>query len=126
MFLKYISVGAFNTFLTLLVMFLLYFLFSVNYIVSYAVGYAAGYFSSLILNNIFTFKEYKNKFNMNYFFRFTFFFLASFFLSKGFMILAVEVFHLSVYLAFLIGMAIYTLSSYWLLKKFVYREKTHA
>lgn len=121
MLFKYISVGLFNTFLTFLVMYLLYFLFSINYMISYSVGYAVGYISSLILNNIFTFKEYKNKFNMQYYVKFTFFFLIAFLLSKIFVFMAVEVFSLSVYIGFLIGMLMYTFSSYLMFKKYVYK-----
>jgi putative flippase GtrA len=89
--------------------------------ISYSVGYAVGYISSLILNNIFTFKEYKNKFNMQYYVKFTFFFLIAFLLSKIFVFMAVEVFSLSVYIGFLIGMLMYTFSSYLMFKKYVYK-----
>lgn len=89
--------------------------------ISYSIGYAVGYISSLILNNIFTFKEYKNKFNMQYYIKFTFFFLIAFLLSKAFVVLAVEIFNLYVYAAFFIGMLIYTITSYFMFKKYVYK-----
>lgn len=89
--------------------------------ISYSIGYAVGYVSSLILNNIFTFKKYKNKFNMQYYMKFTFFFLIAFLLSKVFVILTVEIFGLFVYAAFLIGMLIYTITSYFMFKKYVYK-----
>jgi len=123
MFVKYLSVGVFNTILTFIITIICYKLLNIDYKIAYATGYLAGFLSSLILNNIYTFKNRRNKFNFQYFSIFTFFFVISFLISEIALIFFIEILLLYKLISVVLSMGIYTLISYYLFNKFVYKNK---
>ena len=65
MLLKYIFVGVTNTFITLIISFIcLKLMFS--YQSSYSIGFFAGFINSMIMNNLYTFKDKRKKLNIKY------------------------------------------------------------
>lgn len=122
MFLKYVSVGVLNTFLTLFVIMLFYYIFETNYLSAYTAGYFSGYISSLVLNKIYTFKNRETKFDVYYFTKFTMYFMLAFFASKAILYYSVEIFNFDEMLGLFAGMISYTLISYVLFEKFVYKK----
>lgn len=123
MFTKYISVGVLNTLITLLITLLCYKIFNIDYKISYAIGFLVGFINSIIMNNIYTFKERKNKFNLTYIYRFTFYFFIAFIISELALILFVEIFYFYELISIIVSMLIYTIVSYILFNKFVYKEE---
>ena len=122
MFLKYISVGVVNTLLTLIVTFFCYKIFHIDYKVSYALGFFAGFVNSIILNNIYTFKDRKNDFNSKYIIKFSAFFVVAFLISEIVLIAMGEQLHVDKSISILISMATYTLLSFFLFDKFVFTK----
>ncbi len=122
MFFKYISVGAINTLLTLVVTFCCYKILNIDYRISYAIGFFIGFLNSLILNNIYTFKERKNKFDLHYIIKFSTFFIFSFLISEVVLTAMVEVLHYYELISIIVSMVVYTLLSYLLFKKFVFKK----
>jgi|APSaa5957512535_1039671.scaffolds.fasta_scaffold09581_4 putative flippase GtrA len=120
MLLKYIFVGVTNTFITLIISFIcLKLMFS--YQSSYSIGFFAGFINSMIMNNLYTFKDKRKKLNIKYILKFTFYFLLSFFVSKVSLYLLIEELYISVYLSIMAAMGVYTAISYLLFKRFVYK-----
>jgi len=122
MFLKYVSVGVLNTFLTLFVIMLFYYVFETNYLSAYTAGYFSGYVSSLVLNKIYTFKNRETRFDTHYVTKFTIYFIIAFFASKAILYYSVEMLNFDETLSLFAGMISYTLISYVLFEKFVYKK----
>ncbi len=123
MFFKYISVGVINTLLTLVVTFFCYKILNIDYRISYAIGFFIGFLNSLVLNNIYTFKERKNNFDFQYIIKFSIFFILAFLVSEVALIIMVEILHYNELASIVMSMAVYTLLSYLLFDKFVFQEK---
>ena len=119
-FRKYLSVGVLNTGITFVISTILYSWLNLAYDLAYITGYFFGYLNSMIVNNIYTFKENRNKFGMDYFLKFTFFFILSLIISKFVVDYSVLVINANVIFSFIIGMIIYSIVNYMLLKRFVY------
>jgi len=124
MFLKYMSVGVINTLLTLIVTFFCYKILNIDYRIAYAIGFFIGFLNSLVLNNIYTFKKRKNDFNFQYVVKFSIFFIVAFLISEAVLITMVEVLHYYELISTIMSMVVYTLLSYLLFDKFVFRMKS--
>lgn len=119
-FSKYVTVGILNTGITFVIATILYSWLNLAYDLAYITGYFFGYLNSMILNNIYTFKDKKNNFSINYYLKFTFFFILSLIISKFVVDYFVLVINANVIFSFIIGMIVYSIVSYRLLKRFVY------
>ncbi len=124
MFFKYISVGVINTLLTLIVTFFCYKILNIDYRISYAIGFFIGFLNSLVLNNIYTFKEKKNNFDFQYIIKFSIFFIFAFVVSEVVLIIMVEILHYYELASIVMSMVVYTLLSYLLFNKFVFQKKS--
>jgi len=124
MFFKYISVGVINTIITIAITFFCYKILLLDYLLSYTIGFFAGFVNSLVMNNNYTFKDRKNKFNTQYLLNFSIFFGISFLISEGVLILLVEFFQIEESLSIIASMIAYTIVSYFLFKKFVFKKRS--
>ena len=116
---KYIVVGIANTFLTLGISFILIY-FKINLYWANTIGYIFGFILSFILNSLFTFSV---KLSVLRFSKFFMTFLLCYILN----LLGIKIFldyflisnNLNAYFARLVGMCIYTMSSFFINKFWV-------
>lgn len=116
---KYIVVGIANTFLTLGISFILIY-FKINLYWANTIGYIFGFILSFILNSLFTFSV---KLSVLRFSKFFMTFLLCYILN----LLGIKIFldyflisnNLNAYFAQLVGMCIYTMSSFFINKFWV-------
>jgi putative flippase GtrA len=121
-FAKYLSIGLVNTVLTLGLMVCLPIVFGLDYLVSYTIGMVTGFIVSFILNSKITFQA-KNV-SMSIFLKYLCVFGFCYFVSYNIVLIAVVQFDWLPIFGQLSGMGVYTISSYFLFRTFVFKHVT--
>jgi len=117
---KYLSVGVLNTAIAIIAATICLNFFKIPYQISYAIGFFLGFINSMLMNNMYSFKHKKKSINVEYVFKFTFYFLMAFAVSELLLTLLVEIFHVESIFSMLISMAAYTTLSYFLFTRYVF------
>jgi putative flippase GtrA len=120
-FIKYGLVGAINTLITAVVLFVLQNVFGVSYKISNASGYIAGFFNSFAMNRRWTFKASQRS-TIKQFFRFTAVFGISYLIQLGLVVIFIDLLSMNKNMAQLLGMVFYTLISYISNKLFTFKD----
>ncbi|MBP8250266.1 MAG: GtrA family protein [Chitinophagales bacterium] len=116
---KFISVGALNTLIGLLVIYAAKWIFCLDDISANATGYAVGFILSFVLNSRWTFAYHGKK--IAALGKFVLVALVAYGINLIFVMLAIGYFDMNGYLAQIFGIPPYTLASYFLSKYLVFR-----
>ena len=122
-FIKFLSVGVFNTFVGLAVIFIAKWFFNVGDIQANALGYGVGLTVSFTLNRRWTFAHNGDTFPA--LFKFFLVSLVAYGMNLLTVIVAIHHFDLNDYIAQLLGVPPYTLASYIACKYFVFQSSSY-
>lgn len=126
---KFLLVGAINTLIGTLIMFILYNCFNINYWISSACNYIIGGFISFFLNKFFTFSNKEKSVKQIFLFIFNLItcYLISYFISKKiiYAILSYKSTTLQDNISLFVGMCFYTILNYLGQRFIVFSEKNN-
>ncbi len=119
MFLRYVMVGIINTIIGLGTTLTAFHILKINYSLAYLIGTLMGVVCSFVLNKYFTFKSTRNwRFEA---FKFFIVFIIAYLVSNACLIAVVELLKMPHDIGFLCSMVCYTLISYILSRKVVFK-----
>lgn len=121
-FFKFALVGASNTFIFFIIYYVTIMIFGKKYyLIGQCIGYFTGTINSYILNSRFVFKKTKdNKFA---FFKMCLCYLLTYFLQAGLLILQIDFFKTSEFIAPVVATLVTTVINFFLNKIFTFNEK---
>lgn len=119
-FLKFGIVGVFNTFISVMIYYVLIY-FEVNYIIANTLGFVASVFNAYYWNNRYVFKSEKEKINVKSIMKVFMVYCSTFILNTALLFFMINYLYISSYLAPIINILIITplnflFNKYWAFK----------